>query len=429
MTKFGPAIAGVTTIVVAVVALGFLVNTPETGGPIALPADGADVAPGAYSVDVDGYRYTFRVPASGWKVKLAAPNPAFGDHAPGLADVELTLGDATNDPPDLAVFGLRGNVRGISAPPCQELFGGGELGPGDDVAAVAADLAGLTGFTATAPADVTVAGYAGKHLELTVRSDVWCGKIGSFSDEDGNGPDYVAPDQIEEIWVLEVEHGRWRVFDITYLPTTPRERVDELRQMVESLAIEPAVPPSPTPAPALPATERFDSPVHGISFNYPSGWQVRAAAEPWTGGEVNFDSPGVDVIFDPTLGDDLYLAAVSKPSDGQSLDELYNELRNALPEICTGSDGPGGDDSDGEYNVGDTPVMLAFMRCGSRGAGRDIAVIATPTRGYLVWLHLGAVGDERLQETYGNGWFFAVVDSIRPHANEALDTPTPSESP
>ena len=422
VTRIEPALAAVAAVVVAVLAVGIYANQPSTGGPLALPADGSLVEPGSYSVDVDGYRYTFRVPASGWQVHLAVPNPALGEHPQGFADVELKSGDSASNSTDLAALGIRGDVSGLSGPPCQELLGGSDAGPTFDD--LVSKLADLTGFTSTAPVDATIAGYKGTNLQLTVQADSWCGAIGSFRDEDGNGPDYVAPAQIDEIWILQVEFGRWRVLDITYLPTTPQERVDELRQMVASLEIQPAVPPSPTPPPALPATEIFDSPLHGIWMKYPSGWQIRTATEPWTGGEVDFDSPSVDVIFDPVLRDDLYLAVVSTPTEGQSLDALYTELSNALPDICPESDG-----SDGGYDVGGAPAMIATMRCRSGGAGRDFVVIATPSRAYLVLLNLGDVGDDRLLETYGKGWIFSFLDTIELRPDEALDALGPSTSP
>ena len=42
--------------------------------------------------------------------------------------------------------------------------------------------------------------------------------------------------------------------------------------------------------------------MNGISIDYPAGWQTRSATEPWKGGELDVDTPGADVIFDPTLG-------------------------------------------------------------------------------------------------------------------------------
>jgi hypothetical protein len=39
---------------------------------------------------------------------------------------------------------------------------------------------------------------------------------------------------------------------------------------------------------------------------------------PWGHGELAFDAPDVDLIFDPTLKDDLYLALVSEPLGGMS---------------------------------------------------------------------------------------------------------------
>ena len=99
--------------------------------------------------------------------------------------------------------------------------------------------------------------------------------------------------------------------------------------------------PSTTPQPSPSAGfSRFDSPLNGLSIDYPSGWQVRPATEPWTGGALDFDSPAADVIFDPALGDRLYLVLASAPHSAAGSAGLLDD-DVALPEICR-SEGDGG---------------------------------------------------------------------------------------
>jgi hypothetical protein len=108
----------------------------------------------------------------------------------------------------------------------------------------------------------------------------------------------------------------------------------------------PMASPSPVTQPSPPFTERFDSPLHGLSIGYPSGWRTRAATEPWGHDEVAFGAPDVDVIFHPTLQDDLYFAVVSEPLDGKpgSGVHAYRQPFDLLPSvgICKAAYGGGG---------------------------------------------------------------------------------------
>jgi hypothetical protein len=230
-------------LLVALLAAGVVyVGSPR---PVALPADG-DVDPGWHAVTVDGYRYTFRVPGAGWK-KNVVPAPQAEVAPPNVADVELTQGDASNDLPDLAGFGLWGNATGVYRARCQEVYGAGGMGPTADDLATA--IASLDGFRSSGPTDVTVGRYGGKRLQLAVIRDRWAGCTAgggtyryayeSFTDEDGKSRQYQGPEQIDDIWILDLDNGHRQLFLITYFPTTPAERVDELRQMVESVQVSP----------------------------------------------------------------------------------------------------------------------------------------------------------------------------------------------
>ena len=56
-------------------------------------------------------------------------------------------------------------------------------------------------------------------------------------------------------------------------------------------------PPSPSPAQGF---STFSSALHEITVEYPAGWKVRPATEPWSFGRLTFDASDVDVIFDPS---------------------------------------------------------------------------------------------------------------------------------
>lgn len=186
----------------------------------------------------------------------------------------------------------------------------------------------------------------------------------------------------------------------------------------------PTVSPSPVTQPPSPFSERFDSPLNGLSIGYPSGWRTRAATEPWGHGEVAFDAPDVDVIFDPMLRDDLYFALVSEPLGGKSATEWVTGTRLSSVGICKGSGGGGGGDDTFHGNY------AWFVYCDEwHGAARgNVVIVATATRGYIIYLH---VADERrLQATYDTHWFERVLlKTVDLRPEDALDASNPSASP
>jgi hypothetical protein len=181
----------------------------------------------------------------------------------------------------------------------------------------------------------------------------------------------------------------------------------------------PVASPSPVTQPSF--TERFDSPLHGLSIGYPSGWRTRAATEPWGHDEVAFGAPDVDVIFDPTLQADLYFALVSEPLDGQPWKDWCCGPLNESTGICATATGGGG----GSTTLNGNPAWIEG--CGNDVAGDHVVFVATATRGYIIQLH---VGDERLlQATYDGDWFEAALETLDLRPEDALDALNPSESP
>jgi hypothetical protein len=186
-----------------------------------------------------------------------------------------------------------------------------------------------------------------------------------------------------------------------------------------------ASPPtaSPSPVTELPQfTETFDSPLHGISIGYPSGWQTRAATELWGHDEVAFDAPDVDVIFHPRLKGDLFFAVVSEPLGGKWEPNWVN-AGSGLPSvgICKRAVGSGG----GIYTLDGGEGWIES--CGSPVAGGHVVAVETAVRGYIIYLH---VADERrLQVTYDFHWFEAVLETVDLPPEDSLDALNPSESP
>jgi hypothetical protein len=119
--------------------------------------------------------------------------------------------------------------------------------------AIAAAFADQADTEATAPVDVTIGGYAGKAVTLTVPMsyaqpgeprDVVFGDCddGDFAfygtEESGElSRNAQGAGQIDELWILDVE-GSIVILDAAYSPATPADLVEELRAMAESATFE-----------------------------------------------------------------------------------------------------------------------------------------------------------------------------------------------
>ncbi len=182
---------------------------------------------GTYLIDPDDdpstpLRVQYTVAADGWEAWFGASKSTRDDH------VLVSVVTVTN----LVRHGCRDHSR--ADPP---------VGPTvDDLASALADLAPFR--VTSPPTDVTIDGYRGKHLELTVPNvDVG----GCFRRElhswfaplnDGAFRGYDGPGDIEEFWILDVEGSRL-VVSIQRTPGMPAEDVAEARAILDSMRIEP----------------------------------------------------------------------------------------------------------------------------------------------------------------------------------------------
>ena len=208
----------------------------QTVRDIAELPDFAPVEPGTYSVDPDSdastpLRVVYRVPVEGWSAWFGAVKFA-GDER-----VAVSITTVTN----LVRHGCRDHRP--ADPP---------VGPSvDDLAAALADLAPFR--VTSPPEDVTIHGYSGKHLELSVPdlpvgadpddlSFVGCGDGNLHSwispPNDGAFYGYGAPRNHEEFWILDVEGTRLMIVALRSAGA-PREDVRELRTILDSIRIEP----------------------------------------------------------------------------------------------------------------------------------------------------------------------------------------------
>jgi hypothetical protein len=200
----------------------------------------APLEPGTYFIDPDGdpstpLRVAYEVPAEGWSQWIGAVK--FGDD--GHAGVSITT--VTN----LVQHGCRDHSW--ADPPVGTSV--------DDFASALADLAPFR--VTSPPKDVTIYGYRGKHLELTV-PDLPVEEVGDdrrFTGcEEGTLKSWVAfvdtepgdafygyngePGRTEEFWILDVD-GTRLVIETNWSPASPPEDVAEMRAILDSIWIEP----------------------------------------------------------------------------------------------------------------------------------------------------------------------------------------------
>jgi hypothetical protein len=130
------------------------------------------------------------------------------------------------------------DVGNIYAEGCQSVLFDPPVGPTvDDLVSAFANLPGLA---PTAAVDVTVDGYVGKQIELTVPDykEDECKDAFALWQEDGNQnvtPRY-APNQHNQLWILDVNGTRLVIVAASYPDTSPQDRAD-LDEILASIQI------------------------------------------------------------------------------------------------------------------------------------------------------------------------------------------------
>jgi hypothetical protein len=139
---------------------------------------------------------------------------------------------------DVSFAGLlvAGEVNSLPADACQ--WSDTESVPGPSVDDFASALSEVSGLESSTPADVTVDGYRGKHIQMKVPDEVNLDACDNGEYHGINGWYNFAPGQTYDVWVLDVD-GTRTVFMTVYDPNTPDATVDELMQLADSLEIEP----------------------------------------------------------------------------------------------------------------------------------------------------------------------------------------------
>jgi hypothetical protein len=198
----------------------------------------APLEPGAYLIDPDfdpstPLRVVYDVPAVGWSMWIGGTRFSDAGHvAVSITTVTNLVGDGCTD----------------------HLHADPPVGPSvDDLATALADLAPFQ--VTTPPEEVTVYGYSGRHLSLTVpdlpvegsgdqRQFTECsgGQLKSWVAPFDTAPDdafygYTGPGYTEEFWILDVEGTRLMIA-AEWSAGSPEEDLAELGTILDSIQIE-----------------------------------------------------------------------------------------------------------------------------------------------------------------------------------------------
>ena len=197
--------------------------------------DFAPLESGTYFIDPDAdpstpLRVVYEVPAEGWSQWAGAAKFAADGH------IGVSITTVTN----LVRHGCRDHSQ---ADP--------QVGPTvDDLATALSDLAPFE--VTSPPSDVSIYGYTGKHLELTVpdlpvegqgddRRFPQCvgGNLESWiSPTLGAFYGYnTEPGRTEAFWILDIEGTRLMI-EANWSPDSPRKDVAEMRAILDSIRIE-----------------------------------------------------------------------------------------------------------------------------------------------------------------------------------------------
>jgi hypothetical protein len=187
--------------------------TPDRAVPLSeVPAD-APLDPGRYVVSVDNAPSAPRLPV------LSVPQ--------GFEGIESTTGVRTDD---LARYLWVWDVDSVFTHPCDAAAE--PVGP--SVADLAQALSTQPLRSGTDPVPVTVGGYDGLYVELTVPQDLAAGACpsGIFSLWPGRAQRWQEiRGQVDTLWIVDVE-GQRLVFDAAHLPDVSPDDVAELHDMV-----------------------------------------------------------------------------------------------------------------------------------------------------------------------------------------------------
>jgi Tol biopolymer transport system component len=358
---------------------------------MALP-EFAPLDPGTYFIDPDldhstPLHVTYDVPSEGWSQWIGAAKFAGEGH----------VGVAITTVSNLVAHGCRDHSW--ADPPV-----------GQSVDDLASGLAELAPFRVTSPPqDVTIYGYSGQHLELTVPDmpvthegftdcvdgnlNSWVGALdaagrgdGSFREGDASWHGYTGPGYREEFWILDVEGTRLMIA-AERSPGSPPRDLAELQAILDSIRIEPTPASDPPDEPSVnlgifePIAGRIvsysDGSLWGVDPNAPSPASTPARVDLEGTADADlfplgWSSDGTELLFlrsDPTDQFFLYILHADGTESEVTRESVARAISAApLPRPARAAISPDGSrvayapDGQGLYVVdaeGGQPVRIA----------------------------------------------------------------------
>lgn len=247
MLKFGLAAAAVA--VIAIVGYQLLPGSNRgVGGPTGTPVPTVTPQPSPTETPQPtptptpegllepGSTVTFLEDANGLRVEMTVAA------ADWYGDAILVKNDESAAPDGLGIIGWAEPLS-VYGDPCAWM----STTPDEPAATVDALVAALTAQAtreATPATDITVDGYAGKAIELSVPSDANfadCDR-GEFRSWTGAGDSaryHQDPGQKDRVWIIDVE-GTPVVIDAAFYEGTSAADMAELQAILDSIQIEPA---------------------------------------------------------------------------------------------------------------------------------------------------------------------------------------------
>lgn len=195
--------------------------TPEStpGGPTELPVDG-HVEPGQYFGEFEGYKFVVTVHGAGWTWTRQYES--------------FHQGRQHNN---FAIFRPGGSITTLYAEACESE--GTEFDVGPTVDDLANALVSLEDFEVSEPIDVTLSGYQGKRVRVTVPMDADVENSECYDGYSlGPGHSYAVAGQTDDIWIIDMD-GIRLVPTIATGPETPAETVEQAEAMLASLILQP----------------------------------------------------------------------------------------------------------------------------------------------------------------------------------------------
>lgn len=232
------SLAAAAAVIAVAIALGWLPSVeirfgvPPTPAPTPAPMRSGPLDPGTYLVRA--------IP--GLSIEVTVPQDWTGFGSWGF------FGPLTEFPPDGMGLGFW-EVANLYEDPLEPSLVDPRIGPTVDD--LVAGLMAQPGHTTSPPVDVTIDGFAGAKVELTVPEDA------AFTECFAGGTDYrlwndavggyrclQGPGQIERIWVLDVD-GTRLVIDAHHFPGTPAQDLAALDAVIASIRIAALESPAP----------------------------------------------------------------------------------------------------------------------------------------------------------------------------------------